>query len=95
MNNSVSEKVIEDILTADKSILSEVLSLTFSDLSLIARQKTISSGKLDMLYLYKDEMLLIELKVVPFYKKVLTQINNYENDLPDIPHVFLQKDLFL
>lgn len=84
MNNSVSEKVIEDILTTDKSIFSEVLSLTFSDLSLIARQKIISSGKLDMLYLYKDEMLLIELKTVPFYMEVLTQINNYENDLLEL-----------
>ncbi|MFA4935871.1 MAG: hypothetical protein WC568_08555 [Candidatus Methanoperedens sp.] len=84
INNSVSEKVIEDILTTDKSIFSEVLSLTFSDLSLIARQKIIPSGKLDMLYLYKDEMLLIELKTVPFYKEVLTQINNYENDLLEL-----------
>jgi hypothetical protein len=81
MNNSVSEKIIEDILTSDKSILSEVLSLNFSDLSLIARQKFVSSGKLDMLYLHKDEILLIELKVVPFYKEVVTQINNYEIDL--------------
>jgi DNA polymerase III psi subunit len=39
MINSISEKIIEDILTSDKSILSEVLSLNFSDLSLIARQK--------------------------------------------------------
>ncbi len=81
MNNSISEKIIEDILTSDKSILSEILSLNFSDLSLIARQKIVSSGKLDMLYLHKDEMLLIELKVVPFYKEVITQINNYEIDL--------------
>lgn len=81
MSNSISEKIIEDILTSDKSILSEVLSLNFSDLNLIARQKIVTSGKLDMLYLHKDEMLLIELKVVPFYKEIITQINNYETDL--------------
>lgn len=81
MTNSVSEKIIEDILTSDKSILSDVLSFNFSDLNLIARQKIVSSGKLDMLYLYKDEMLLIELKVVPFYKEIITQICNYEADL--------------
>ena len=81
INNSISEKIIEDILISDKSILSEILSLNFSDLSLIARQKIVPSGKLDMLYLHKDEMLLIELKVVPFYKEVITQINNYEIDL--------------
>lgn len=84
MSSSVSEKVIEDILTSDKSILSEVLSLNFSDLSLVARQKIVSSGKLDMLYLHKDEMLLIELKVVPFYKDIITQINNYEIDLLEL-----------
>jgi hypothetical protein len=44
-------------------------------------KKIVSSGKLDMLYLHKDEMLLVELKVVPFYKEVIIQINNYEADL--------------
>ncbi|MCG3167425.1 MAG: hypothetical protein POELPBGB_03217 [Bacteroidia bacterium] len=84
MDNSISERIIEDILTSDKSILSEVLSLTYSDLNLIARQKIVPSGKLDMLYLYKDEMLLIELKIVPFYKDIITQINNYESDLVEL-----------
>lgn len=84
MTNSISEKAIEDIMTSDKSILSEVLSLNFSDLSIIARQKIVSSGKLDMLYLHKDEMLLIELKVVSFYKEIINQIKNYENDLIEL-----------
>lgn len=35
----VTEKVIEDILSIDKSILANVLSVNQSDLSLIARQK--------------------------------------------------------
>ena len=34
-----------------------------------------------MIYLHKDELLLIELKVVQFYKEIITQINNYETDL--------------
>ena len=84
MNNSISEKIIEDILTSDKSILSEVLSLNFSDLSLIARQKIVSSGKLDLLYLCKDEILLIELKIISFYKDIINQINNYETDLIEL-----------
>lgn len=81
MNSFLSEKVIEDILAADKSILSEILSVNASDLSLIARQKIVNSGKLDLLYLCKDEILLIELKIVSFYKDIITQINNYETDL--------------
>jgi len=84
MNSFLSEKVIEDILAADKSILSEILSVNLSDLSLIARQKTVSSGKLDLLYLCKDEILLIELKIVSFYKDIITQINNYEKDLIEL-----------
>lgn len=35
----ISEKVIEDILTIDKSILAELLSVNPSDLSLVSRQK--------------------------------------------------------
>ncbi len=84
MSNFISEKIIEDILTSDKSILAEVLCMNFSDLSLIARQKIVLSGKLDMLYLYKDEILLIELKVVHFYREIITQINNYETDLIEL-----------
>ena len=56
MSSFLTERVIEDILAADKSILSEVLSVKASDLSLIARQKIVYSGKLDLLYLYKDEI---------------------------------------
>jgi hypothetical protein len=81
MSNSISEKIIEDILTIDKSILSEVLNINQSDLSIIARQKILDSGKLDMLYLYQDEILLIELKAVPFYPDIVIQINNYYEDL--------------
>lgn len=37
MSNAISEKIIEDILTTDKSIISEVLNINQADLSLIAR----------------------------------------------------------
>ena len=40
---TVTEKVIEDILSADKSILADVLSLNQGDLSPIARQKRFDS----------------------------------------------------
>jgi hypothetical protein len=84
MFNKISEKVIEDILVADKSILSEILSVKASDLSFLARQKILVSGKLDLLYLYKNSLLLIELKVVPFYKDIISQINNYYDDLTEL-----------
>jgi hypothetical protein len=81
MNNFVSEKVIEDVLSSDKSILAELLSLNPANLSLVARQKVLKSGKLDLLYLYEDELLLIELKVVEFSKDIIHQINGYSKDL--------------
>ncbi len=81
MSNNISEKVIEDVLVADKSILSEILSINSSNLSLIARQKILISGILDLLYLYNNELILIELKVTIFYKAIISQINNYYYDL--------------
>jgi hypothetical protein len=81
MSSFLSERVIEDILASDKSILSEILGVNASDLSMIARQKIVNSGKLDLLYLCKDKILLIELKIVCYNKDILGQINDYEQDL--------------
>jgi hypothetical protein len=79
---SVTEKVIEDILSADKSILASVLSLNQGDLSPIARQKKFDNRRiLDLLYLHQNELLLIELKAVPFYSDIIEQINDYQNEL--------------
>jgi hypothetical protein len=84
MHLILSEKIIEDILSADISLLSELLSISPSDLNFITRQKILKSGKLDLLYLLKDELLLIELKVVPFYNGMIAQINDYERDLIEL-----------
>lgn len=81
MTNLVSERTIEDILGADKGILAELLDCNFANLSIISRQKIVSSGRLDLLCLYENELWLIELKVVPFYDDIIPQINNYETDL--------------
>jgi hypothetical protein len=84
MQSTVSEKVIEDILTIDKSIAAYILSVNYSDLSLLARQKHVKSGIIDMLYLHKDELILIELKAVSFYKEVIDQIEAYHQDLVEL-----------
>jgi hypothetical protein len=81
MELNISERVIEDILKVDKSILAEILSLNSSDLNLLARQKIVQSGIIDLLYVWRDELLLIELKAVPFYNDIITQIENYYQDL--------------
>ena len=84
MKQTISERVIEDILSADKKILAELLSLDPSSLSLIARQKRLKSGNLDMLCLYKNELVLIELKVVGFSNNIINQINGYFYDLVEL-----------
>lgn len=81
MTSFISERVIEDILTSDKALLAETLSLNASDISLVARQKILTSGKLDLLLLHRDELLLVELKVVPLYGEIINQICRYESDL--------------
>lgn len=86
METHISEKVIEDIFTVDKSTLAEALQMNCSDLSLLARQKIVKSGILDLLYLWQDELLLIELKAVPFYQDIITQINGYYDDLIKLQH---------
>lgn len=84
MNEIITEKIIEDILCSDKSILSEILNVNASDLSLVTRQKILNSGKLDMLYLCKNELLLIELKAAAFYPDTIKQINAYTEDLIEL-----------
>ena len=81
MEIQISEKIIEDILTTDKTIVSEILGVNYSDLDLLSRQKIVDSGILDMLYICKDKLLLIELKVVPFYDQIISQITGYHQDL--------------
>ena len=84
MNDFISEKIIEDILSSDKIIFGEMLSLNPANLSLVARQKILRSGKLDLLYLYEDELLLVELKVVTFYNDIISQVNGYFEDLQEL-----------
>jgi hypothetical protein len=81
MNNPTSERVVEDILSSDTSILAEILSANPAHLSLVARQKVLESGRLDLLYLYQDTLLLIELKVGPFAPEVVQQTDQYFTNL--------------
>jgi len=84
MYDPLSERIVEDILSSDKFILAELLSVNPAELSLIARQKMIPSGKLDLLYLHADELLLIELKVVQFHDEIIRQVNQYSEDVKEL-----------
>ncbi len=79
---NITEKTIEDIFTSDKSLLANILLVNSGDLNQIARQKRFDSRrKMDLLYLHKNELFLIELKAVPFYHDIINQINYYYNEL--------------
>lgn len=79
---NITEKIIEDIFTADTTLLAHALSVSPTDLSMIARQKRFANHKImDMLYLHKNEILLIELKATPFYYGIIEQINGYYDEL--------------
>jgi len=84
MNSQISEKIIEDIFSSDKSILADILKINQSDLSLVTRQKILNSGRLDLLYLYNNELLLIEIKIIPFSKDIVDPIDNYYDDLTNL-----------
>jgi len=80
----MTEKIIEDILSSDKTILAELLSISPANMNLIARQKILNSGKLDLLCLSEDVLVLIELKTVPFTFDIVDEINGYHQDLIEL-----------
>ncbi len=84
MKITLSEKTIEDILASDISIVAELLSVERGDLSLLARQKVLASGKLDLLYVHVDSLLLVELKVVPYYEGITVQMAQYYDCLREL-----------
>lgn len=79
-NIHVSEAAIEDVFATYPQILADVLGIS-GDLQLIARQKQVASGRIDLLYVLKSRLLLIELKIEGYYSRFLTQVSGYRSDL--------------
>jgi hypothetical protein len=76
----IKESQIEDILVASPELAKIILKLE-DEPKFLGRQITIPSGRLDMLYAYNTELLLVELKITAFHVKFIHQILNYKNDL--------------
>jgi hypothetical protein len=76
----IRETQIEDILISSPTLVKETLSLE-EEPRLIGRQIVVPSGRLDMLYIYQKDLLLIELKITAFQKKFIQQVINYRDDL--------------
>ena len=76
----IRESQIEDILVSAPVLTKNLLHLE-DEPRFLCRQMIMSSGRLDLLYTYRTELLLLELKVVPFRKQFVEQLSAYRNDL--------------
>lgn len=82
----IRETQIEDILVTTPYITKKILNLD-DDPKLVGRQMILPSGRLDMLYAYQNNFLLIELKIVSFQKKFINQVLDYKNDLVEFQNI--------
>lgn len=80
MPMEIRESQIEDILVSAPVLTKNILHLE-DEPRFLCRQMIMPSGRLDLLYTYHTELLLLELKVVPFKKQFVKQLFSYRNDL--------------
>ena len=76
----IRESQIEDILVSAPVLTKNILRLE-DEPRFLCRQMIMPSGRLDLLYTYRTELLLLELKVVPFKKQFVDQLYAYRNNL--------------
>lgn len=79
----VRESEIEDIFAQYPMLMRGVLELSH-DVFLVARQKILPSGRLDLVYSHSSELILVELKVEPFRESFVRQVLDYKNDLDSL-----------
>lgn len=76
----IRESQIEDIFATQLDDVKSILSLN-ENLTLIDRQRSLTSGRLDLLFLSVSSLHLIELKAVQSKREFCTQTIGYRNDL--------------
>ncbi|MBI3759080.1 MAG: hypothetical protein HY269_04915, partial [Deltaproteobacteria bacterium] len=76
----IRESEIEDVFAFYPHLLKSVLGVS-DDMFLMARQKALPTGRLDLVYACLSEIFLIELKVEAFRRKFVDQILGYWSDL--------------
>lgn len=80
---TIHESEIEDVLVAYPNILCQLLGWEH-ELSLVARQLQLPSGRLDLLLISLNALFLIELKATPFEGQFVDQVAQYKQDLTDL-----------
>jgi len=79
----VAERELEDVLVMYPPVLCELLAWQH-EVSLVARQLPLPSGRLDLLFASLNRLMLIELKVQPFASSFLDQLLRYKQDLIEL-----------
>ncbi len=80
MDVEIRESEIEDVFAQYPAILKRVLGIS-EDINLVARQKLLASGRLDLIYACLTDLLLVELKAEEFKKNFVHQVLSYRDDL--------------
>src|SRR5438067_8922634 len=76
----IRESQIESVLVSAPLLTKNLLQLE-DEPRLLVRQMILASGRLDLLYAHKTNLLLVELKVVPFHARFVRQVLQYRIDL--------------
>lgn len=76
----VQESQIRDILASSASIAKDALKIE-DNIDLLRKEYSLPNGRLDLLFISKDKLHLIELKLTPPEKKSIEQVLNYKIDL--------------
>lgn len=76
----VQESQIRDILASSPSIAKEALNIE-DNIDLLRKEYSLPNGRLDLLFISRDRLHLIELKVTPLEKESIDQVLRYRNDL--------------
>jgi hypothetical protein len=76
---NASEKAIENVLAKYPNITESVLDYQPDSLTFLTRQQSVEVGRIDLLFLSGDELLLIELKAESATQAHVEQLEEYRN----------------
>lgn len=79
----IRESQIEDILAVAPLLTKNILALE-EEPRLLSRQMLMPSGRLDLLYAHRTDLLLIELKATRFQTQFVRQVSSYMADLVEL-----------
>ncbi len=80
VNVQIRESEVEDVFAQYPRMMKDALGLE-AEIFLVARQMLLPSGRIDLMYSHRSELLLIELKVVPCRQTFIEQIAGYRADM--------------